>query len=249
MTEDFAYAILTSEVLSHLPKKLKDRLSMLNLAKATMRYKGPSRNMNLLDSNALPVIHLSSERMNLQSENAKLEKANAIQQIELVMLQQTINNYEAQNTTLSILLAYAYVLAAKNKNSAETWERRFAKAYGRLARLSPLEALSTFGQDKGNDALALNPTDGVDSSFFDPRTGISNIPAVVGRAGIGSPTSLVTSWREHYGKTYTMREKTPEGPGRILATWEITPENVKALVDAVASGGTQQRDSLKRPAT
>jgi len=39
MIEDFAYAKLTSEVLSYLPDELKDRLSMLSLAKAARRYR------------------------------------------------------------------------------------------------------------------------------------------------------------------------------------------------------------------
>jgi len=83
MTEDFAYAKLTSEVLSYLPDELKNKLSMLSLAKAARRYSGPSRNMNLLDSNAVPVIHLSAERMRLRSENSKLKLDNAIQQVTL----------------------------------------------------------------------------------------------------------------------------------------------------------------------
>jgi hypothetical protein len=81
--EDFAYANLTLEVLSYLPDELRDRLSMLNLAKAARRYKGPGRNTNLLDSNAVPLIHLLIERMRLGSEKEKLELENAIQKLGL----------------------------------------------------------------------------------------------------------------------------------------------------------------------
>jgi hypothetical protein len=221
MAEDFAHEALISEVLSHLPEGLKDRLSMLNLAKATRRYKGPSRNMNLLDSNAVPVTHLSAERTRLQSENAKLKEANTIQQITLANLQQTINNYKEQNTSLNNALAQAIIWAASNKNSAESWKQ----ALFMLTKLSGLPLpLPTFG-----------PTNDADASLFDPRTDISRIPAVVGGAEEGSPLlpfpSFATSWREHYGKTYTLTETTPEGPDRILTTWKITPETMRTLFE------------------
>ena len=236
ITEDIAYAELTSEVLSYLPEELKDRLSMLSLAKATRRYKGPSRNMNLLDSNAVPVIHLSAERTRLQSEKGRLEVENAIQKLKVSKLEGTINNYMEQNTILGILLAQAYVLAANNKKSAEAWREQFEQALRIFTKLLGLPgALSTLGRDKGDDANTLNPTNDADPPLFDSRTDISHIPAVMGRAGKGSPllpfSSFVTSWKEHYGKTYTLRETTPEGPGRIVATWEITPEKAQTLVE------------------
>jgi len=236
ITEDIAYAELTSEVLSYLPEELKDRLSMLSLAKATRRYKGPSRNMNLLDSNAVPVIHLSAERTRLQSEKGRLEVENAIQKLKVTKLEGTINNYMEQNTILGILLAQAYVLAASNKKSAEAWRKQFEQALIMLTKLSGLPLpLPTFGRNKGDDANTLNPTNDADAPLFDPRTGISHIPAVMGRAGKGSPllpfSSFVTSWKEHYGKTYTLRETTPEGPDRIVATWKITPEKAQTLVE------------------
>jgi predicted DNA binding CopG/RHH family protein len=221
---------LTSEVLSYLPDDLKDRLSMRSLAKAARRYKGPSRNTNLLESNIVPVTHLSTQNMRLQSEKETLEKANTIQQVKLVNLQKTINNYEEQNKSLNMALAQALLWAATNKKSAETWKGRFAKAFWRL---SPLEAVSTFVRigNAGDDANTLNPTNGVDAPLFDPRTDISHIPGVMGRAGIGAPISLDISWREYYGKTFTVREETPQGPGRILATRKITPENARTLVE------------------
>jgi hypothetical protein len=228
MTEDFAYEKLISEVLSHLPEELKDRLSTLNLAKATRRYKGPSRkNTNFLESNIVPVTHLSTQNMRLRSEKETLEKANTIQQVKLVNLQQTINNYEEQNKSLNTALAQALLWAASNKNSAEAWEGRFAKAFWRLGKVSPHDALSIFAWDAGDDANTLKPTNGADAPLFDPRTDISHIPGVMGRAGIGAPISLIISWREHYGKTFTVREETPQGPGRIVATWKITPEIVR----------------------
>jgi hypothetical protein len=236
MTEDIAYEKLISEVLSYLPEELKDRLSTLNLAKATRRYKGPSRNMNLLDGNAVPVIHLSAERTTLQSEKGRLEVENAIQKLKVSKLEGTINNYMEQNTILGILLAQAYVLAASNKKSAEAWRKQFEQALIMLTKLSGLPLpLPTFGRDRGDDANTLNPTNDADAPLFDPRTGISRIPAVMGRAGKGSPllpfSSFVTSWKEHYGKTYTLRETTPEGPGRIVATWKITPESVRTAFE------------------
>ena len=94
MTEDLAYTELTSEVLSHLPEELKDRLSMLSLAKAARRYKGPSRNTNLLDSNTVPVTHLSTQNMGLRSGKETLERENAIQKFKVSKLEGTINNYE-----------------------------------------------------------------------------------------------------------------------------------------------------------
>jgi len=113
--------------------------------------------------------HLSAERTRLQSENAKLKQANTIQQIALANLQQTINNYKEQNASLNTALAQALIWAASNKNSADSWEGRFAKAFGRLAKLSPREALSISGRDAGDDANTLNPTNGADAPLFDPR--------------------------------------------------------------------------------
>ena len=251
MTEDFAYEKLTLEVLSYLPDDLKDRLSMQSLAKATRRYKGPSRNTNLLESNIVPVTHLSTQNMRLQSEKETLEKANTIQQVKLVNLQQTINNYEEQNKSLNMALAQALLWAAANKKSAETWEGRFAKAFWRLGKVSPHDALSIFAWDAGDDANTLNPTNDADAPLFDPRTGISHIPAVKGRAGKGSPlfpfSSFVTSWREHYGKTYTLTGTSPEGPDRIVATWKITPESVRTIFEkwrTPAQGGGLTLDRI-----
>jgi hypothetical protein len=227
-TEDFAYAKLTSEVLSHLPDELKDRLSMLSLAKSASKYKGPSRNTNLLDSNVVPVICLSTERRRLRSEKEKLELENAIQKFKLVGLQQTINNYGEQNTSLYKALAQALVWAASHKNSAEAWERQFAQTFRRLAELSgPLEALSTLGRDEGKDANTLNPINRVDAPWFDPQTGIYHIPAVM--KGTGSPVSLIIPWREHYGKIFVAWETTPQGHQRI-ATWQINPESVRPIM-------------------
>jgi len=138
MIEDFAHEKLISEVLSYLPEELKDRLSMLNLAKATRRYKGPNRNVNLLDSNAVPVTHLSAERTRLQSEKGRLEVESAIQKLKVSKLEGTINNYMEQNTILGILLAQAYVLAANNKKSAEAWRKQFEQALIMLTKLSGL---------------------------------------------------------------------------------------------------------------
>jgi len=241
MAEDFAHEALISEALSHLPEELKDRLSMLSLAKATRRYKGPSRNMNLLDSNAVPVTHLSTQNTRLRSENAKLESENAIQKVNLVNLQQSINNYKEQITMLGILLAQAYVLGAQNKKSAESSRKEFELALIMLNKLSGLPLpLPTFG-----------PTNDADASLFDPRTDISRIPGVVGRAGEGSPllpfSSFVTSWREYYGKTYTLTETTPEGAGRIVHTWKITPESVRAAFEkwrTPAQGGGLTLDRI-----
>ena len=132
---------------------------MLSLAKSARRYKGPSRNTNLLDSNAVPVIHLSTENTRLRSEKEKLEIENAIQKFKLANLQQTINNYMEQNTITRHGPGPSLVWAASHKNSAEAWKRQFAQAFRRLAKLSgPLEALSTLGRDEGNDANTLNPT-------------------------------------------------------------------------------------------
>lgn len=142
MIEDFAYAKLTSEVLSYLPDELKDRLSMLSLAKAARRYRGPNRNTNLLESNVVPVIHLSTQNMRLRSEKEKLELENAIQKFKLVNLQRTINNYGEQNTSLYKALAQALVWAASHKNSADYWRGQFVQAFRRLAKLSGLLRLS-----------------------------------------------------------------------------------------------------------
>jgi hypothetical protein len=105
---------------------------------------------------------------------------------------------------------------------------QFTQAFGRLAKLlGPLEALSTLGRDEGNDANTLNSINRVDAPSFDPRTGISHIPAVM--KGTGSPVSLITSWREHYGKTFVAWETTPQGHMRI-ATWQINPESVRPIM-------------------
>jgi hypothetical protein len=226
--EDLAYAKLTSEILSYLPDELKDRLSMLSLAKSASKYKGPSRNTNLLESNVVPVIHLSTQNKRLRSEKEKLELENAIQKVTLTDLQQTINNYKEQNRSLNMALAQALVWAASHKNSADYWERQFAQTYRRLARLlGPLEALSSPGPDEGNDANTPIPINRMDAPSFDPRTGISHIPGVMKR--IGTPVSLIIPWREHYG-TYVVSEITPQGPGRILATYQINPESVRRLL-------------------
>ena len=252
MGEDFAHQALISEVLSHLPEELKDRLSMLNLAKATRRYKGPSRNMNLLDSNAVPVTHLSAERARLQSEKERLEVENAIQKLKVTKLEGDINSYMEQNTILGILLAQAYVLGASNKKSAESSRKEFELALIMLTKLSGLPLpLPTFGRDRGDDANTLNPTNDADAPLFDPHSGISRIPAVMGRAGKGSPllpfSSFVTSWKEHYGKTYTLTVTTPEGPGRIVATWKITPESMRTIFEkwrTPAQGGGLTLDRI-----
>jgi len=176
------------------------------------------------------VIHLSTQNMRLRSEKEKLELENAIQKFKLVNLQRTINNYGEQNTSLYKALAQALVWAASHKNSADYWRGQFAQAFRRLAKLSgPLEALSTLGRDEGDDANTLNPINGVDAPLFDPRTGIADIPAVWKGTGI-SPFLLRTSWIEHYGKTFAVWETTPQGPGRILATWQINPESVRPIM-------------------
>jgi hypothetical protein len=145
--EDFAYAKLTSEVLSYLPDELKDRLSMLSLARAAGRYKGPSRNTNLFDSNAVPVICLLNERMRLGSENEKLEFENAIQKLGLENLQRNITNLEEQKRSLYNLLAQALFWAAAHKNSADDWRNLFTRAFSGLVKLArPTEALYTLGQ-------------------------------------------------------------------------------------------------------
>jgi hypothetical protein len=227
--EDFAYAKLTSEVLSHLPDELKDRLSMLSLAKSASKYKGPSRNTNLLESNVVPVVCLSTERMRLRSEKEKLELENAIQKVKLTDLQQTINNYKKQNTSLNNALARTLFWAAAHKNSADYWERQFEQIYRRLAKLlGPLEALPTLSRDEGNDANTPNPINRMDAPSFDPRTGISHIPGVIKR--IGTPVSLIIPWREHYG-TYVVAELTPQGPGRILTTYQINPESLRTAFE------------------
>jgi hypothetical protein len=229
--EDFAYAKLTSEVLSYLPDELKDRLSILSLAKAARRYRGPSRNTNLLDSNAVPVIHLFTERMRLRSEKEKLELENAIQKLILETQQQTITNYEQQKGSLYNALAQALVWAAAHKNSADYWRDQHTEALRGLVKLQkPLEALSTLGRDRKDDANTTNPANCVDAPLFDPRTGISDIPVVIKGTGF-SPFSFRTSWSEYYGKTFAVCEVTPQGPGRILATWQINPESAKAIVE------------------
>jgi hypothetical protein len=230
--EDLCYAKLTSEVLSYLPDELKDGLSMLSLAKAARRYRGPNRNTNLLDSNAVPVIHLLTERMRLRSENGRLELENAIQKLRLENLQRTITNYEEQNRSLYSLLAQALVWAVAHKNSADDWRDLFTRAFSGLVKLhGPLEALSTLGRDWRDDANTANPADCVDPPLFDPRTGISDMPVVIKGTGI-SPFSFRTSWSEHYGKTFALRDVTPQGPERILATWQINPESARALVES-----------------
>jgi hypothetical protein len=233
--EDFAYAKLTLEVLSWLPDELKDRLSMLSLAKSASKYRGPSRNTNLLDSNVVPVTYLSTQNMRLRSEKEKLEVENAIQKFNLVNLQQTINNYREHYTSLYNALAQAIVWAASNKNSADYWEGQFAQTFRRLAELSgTLEALSTLGRDEGKDANTLNPINLVDAPSFDPRTGISHTPAVMKgtRSPVSIPVSLITPWREHYGKTFVAWEITPQGPGHIVATWrEINPESMRTAFE------------------
>lgn len=252
LAEDMAYEELISEVLSYLPDDLKDRLSILNLAKATRRYKGPSRNMNLLDGNTVPVIHLSAEKTRLQSEKGRLEVENAIQKLKVTKLEGTINNYMEQNTILGILLAQAYVLGAENKKSAESWRKQFEQALIMLTKLSGLPLpLPTLSRNKGDDANTLNPTNDADAPLFDPHSGISRIPAVMGRAGKGSPllpfSSFVTSWKEHYGKTYTLTVTTPEGPGRIVATWKITPESMRTIFEkwrTPAQGGGLTLDRI-----
>jgi hypothetical protein len=231
MIEDLAYAKLTSEVLSHLPDDLKDRLSMLSLAKAARRYRGPSRNANLLESNAVPVIHLSTERMRLRSEKEKLELANAIQKVRLENLQRTINNYEEQNRSLYNLLAQALVWAVEHKNSADFCRGLFRQAFSRLVKLQgPFEALSTLGQDTKDELNITDLINGVNPPLFDPKTGISHIPVEIGGTGM-SPFSFRTSWSEHYGKTFAVWETTPQGAGRILATYPINPESARALVE------------------
>jgi len=228
-TEDFAYVKLTSEVLSHLPDELKDRLSMLSLAKSASKYKGPRRNTNLLESNIVPVIHLSTQNKSLRSEKEKLESENVIQKVKLTDRQQTINNYKQQNTSLNNALAQAIVWAAAHKNSADYWERQYAQAFGKLAKLlGPLEALSTLRRDEGKDTNTLNPINRVDAPSFDPRTGISHTPCVIKQTG--SPVSLIIPWREHYG-TYVVSEITPQGPGRILATYQINPESLRTAFE------------------
>jgi hypothetical protein len=229
--EDLCYAKLTLEVLSYLPDELRDRLSMLSLAKAARKYKGPSRNTSFLDSNMVPLIHLLTERMRYRSENEKLELENAIQKRGLEDLQRTITNFEGQNRSLYSLLAQALVWAAAYKNSADDWRDLFTRAFRGLVKLQgPLEAVSTIGRDCGEDASAANRTACVDPPLLDPRTGISNIPVVIKGTGI-SPFSIRTSWSEHYGKTFAVSEVAQQGPGRILATWQINPESARALVE------------------
>jgi hypothetical protein len=229
--EDLCYAKLTLEVLSYLPDDLKDRLSVLSLAKAARKYKGPSRNTSSLDSNMVPLIHLLTERMRLRSENEKLELENAIQKLGLENLRRTITNFEEQNRSLYSLLAQALVWAAAYKNSADDWKDLFTRAFRGLVKLQgPLEAVSTIGRDCGQDASAVNPANCVDPPLFDPRTGISNIPVVIKGTGI-SPIILRTSWSEHYGKTFAVWEATRQGPGRMLDTWQINPESARELLE------------------
>jgi hypothetical protein len=225
--EDLFYAKLTAEALSYLPDGLKDTLSMLSLARAARRYKGPSRNTNLFDSNAVPVICLLNERMRLRSEKEKLEFENAIQRLGLENLQRNITNLKEQNRSLYNLLAQALIWAAAHKNSADDWRDLFTRAFRGLVKLQgPTEALSTLGRDTRDDANTANPTDCADPPLFDPRTGIS----VIKGTGI-SPFSFRTSWSEHYGKTFAAWEVTPQGGKRILSTWQINPESARALVE------------------
>jgi len=231
MIEDLAYAKLTSEVLSYLPDELKDRLSMLSLAKAASRYRGPGRNTNLLESNAVPVIHLSTERMRLRSEKEKLELENAIQKVNLENLQRTTTSFKEQNRLLYNLLAQALVWAVAHKNSADYWRDRFTQDFRGLVKLQgPLEALSTLARVRKDDANTANRINGVNPPLFDPQTGISDIPVVIKGTQI-SPFSFRTAWSEHYGKTFAMWQETLQGPGRILATWQINPESARALVE------------------
>jgi hypothetical protein len=231
--EDLFYAKLTSEVLSYLPDGLKDRLSMLSLAKAARKYKGPNRNTSFLDNNMVPLIHLLTERMRLQSKNEKLGLENAIQKLRLETQQGTIANFEEQNRSLYNLLAQALIWAAAHKNSADDWRDLFTRAFRGLVKLQgPTEALSTLGRDMRDDANTANPTDCADPPLFDPRTGISDILVVIKGTGISS-FSFRTSWSEHYGKTFAVWEVTRQGAGRILAAWQINPESAGALVESI----------------
>jgi hypothetical protein len=231
--EDLFYAKLTSEALSYLPDELKDRLSMLSLARAARRYKGPSRNTNLFDSNAVPLICLLNERMRLGSEKEKLEFENAIQRLGLENLQRNITNLEEQNRSLYNVLAQALFWAAAHKNSADDWRDLFTRAFSGLVKLAgPTEAFSTLGRDTRDNTNTASPTDCADPKLFDPGSGISNIPVVIKGTGI-SPFSFRTSWSEHYGKTFAAWEVTRQGAGRILATWQINPESARALVESL----------------
>jgi hypothetical protein len=137
---------------------LKDRLSVLSLAKAARKYKGPNRNTNLLDGNAVPVIHLLTERMRLRSENEKLEFENAIQKLRLETQQGTITNFEEQNRSLYNLLAQALLWAVAHKNSADDWRDLLTRGFKVLVKLQgTLKALSTLGRDLGDEPNTANP--------------------------------------------------------------------------------------------
>jgi hypothetical protein len=75
--EDMAQMRLDTEVLSHLPEELKNRLLAIVAIRSSYKYKGPNYRFNLIDNGALPTAYLNLENQRLRKENRNLQ-ANSV---------------------------------------------------------------------------------------------------------------------------------------------------------------------------
>jgi hypothetical protein len=120
--EDIAYVRIIREVMGKLPKNLRSRLATSAVIRSTYRYKGPTRNLRLIDNEVVPLTLLQLENQKLSTENSKLKSQNIslfaqneANNIFRKELQKSVREYKQQNEekTKVILKLITYVKSFK----------------------------------------------------------------------------------------------------------------------------------------